>query len=175
MRIGPSVVWIARWDYRLGGLRSLTCTPGFKVRRHWRFHEGLGWNIVFTTRYLLKNIVYEVEKVNSDCNKTNSFVLVLPLLWTFGHPKGLSLTDLSRFLSYNTAKLARLHHRKGSIAVGMDADFVIWNPDEQITVGSTKWSVNLLCKMTLVFLTNTGNPRDIAFPTQIVAILGQGA
>ncbi|KZS10870.1 Uncharacterized protein APZ42_024497 [Daphnia magna] len=64
----------------------------------------------------------------------SSLQLVLPLLWTFGHPKGLSFTDLSRFLSYNTAKLARLHHRKGSIAVGMDADFVIWNPDEQITV-----------------------------------------
>ncbi|KAI9562997.1 hypothetical protein GHT06_010453 [Daphnia sinensis] len=64
----------------------------------------------------------------------SSLQLVLPLLWTFGHPKGLSLMDLSRFLSYNTAKLARLHHRKGSIAVGMDADFVIWNPDEQITV-----------------------------------------
>lgn len=64
----------------------------------------------------------------------SSLQLVLPLLWTFGHPKGLSFTDLSRFLSYNTAKLARLHHRKGSIAVGLDADFVIWNPDEQITV-----------------------------------------
>lgn len=59
---------------------------------------------------------------------------MLPLLWTYGHPKGLSLTDVSRFLSYNTAKLARLDHRKGSIAVGLDADFVIWNPDEQITV-----------------------------------------
>lgn len=64
----------------------------------------------------------------------SSLQLVLPLLWTFGQPKGLSLNDVSRFLSYNTSKLARLDHRKGSIAVGMDADFVVWNPDESITV-----------------------------------------
>lgn len=59
---------------------------------------------------------------------------MLPLLWTFGHPKGLSLNDLSRLVSFNTAKLARLDNRKGSIAVGMDADFVVWDPNESITV-----------------------------------------
>lgn len=59
---------------------------------------------------------------------------VLPLLWTFGQPKGLSLTDLARLLSYNTAKLARLNNRKGSIDVGMDADFVVWDPEASFTV-----------------------------------------
>lgn len=64
----------------------------------------------------------------------SSLQLVLPLLWTYGQSKGITLNDLTNLLSRNTARLARLDHSKGSIAVGMDADFVIWNPDEEITV-----------------------------------------
>lgn len=64
----------------------------------------------------------------------SSLQLALPLIWTYGQSKGITLNDMTRLLSRNTAQLARLGHRKGSIAVGMDADFVIWNPDEEITV-----------------------------------------
>ena len=32
------------------------------------------------------------------------------------------------------AKLSRLSHRKGKIAIGMGADFVPWDPDEPIEV-----------------------------------------
>lgn len=101
------------------------------------------------------------------------YIVVLPLLWTFGHPKGLSFTDLSRFLSYNTAKLARLHHRKGSIAVGMDADFVIWNPDEQITVRTIKWSINVLLEIILYFLTKQVTPEMLHFRHKLSPYLGK--
>lgn len=59
---------------------------------------------------------------------------MLPLLWTYGGPKGLTLDDLARLLSRNTARLARLDHRKGSIAPGMDADLCVWDPEDIVTV-----------------------------------------
>jgi len=64
----------------------------------------------------------------------SSLQLALPLIWTHGSPKGLSLEDVTRLLSHNTAKLARLQHHKGSIAIGLDADFVVWNPDGDVLV-----------------------------------------
>ena len=130
---GFIVVWITGWYNRFGGFWSLTRTPRFKVCWNWRLYEGLGWNFIPTIRYTFFRKMEDVERATKMIN-LNFYTSVLPLLWTFGHPKGLSLTDLSRFLSYNTAKLARLDHCKGSISVGMDADFVIWNPDEKITV-----------------------------------------
>ena len=47
---------------------------------------------------------------------------------------GFDLTDLTRLMSEQTAKLAGLADRKGKLAVGYDADIVIWDPDERFTV-----------------------------------------
>jgi len=87
----------------------------------------------------------------------SSLQLVLPLLWTYGQSKGITLNDLTNLLSRNTARLARLDHSKGSIAVGMDADFVIWNPDEEITVIKINevfrmWRVNELESILLIVI-----------------------
>ena len=90
------------------------------------------WGGISSLQLGIIQISPNLSKLTKRCPENH--YAVLPLLWTFGQPKGLSLNDLSRFLSYNTSKLARLDHCKGSIAVGMDADFVVWNPDETITV-----------------------------------------
>ncbi|KAJ2892333.1 Allantoinase, partial [Coemansia aciculifera] len=48
----------------------------------------------------------------------------LPLLWTEGKRRGLSLQDVVRLVCEKTARHAGLSDRKGRIAVGLDADFV---------------------------------------------------
>ncbi len=61
--------------------------------------------------------------------------LRLPLLFSEGVGKGR--IDLNRFVelaSSNAAKLYGLYPRKGTIAVGSDADFAIWDPEETRTV-----------------------------------------
>ena len=58
----------------------------------------------------------------------------LPVMWTNLKSRGYDLTDLTRLMSEQTAKLAGLANRKGKLVVGHDADIVIWNPDERFTV-----------------------------------------
>ena len=59
----------------------------------------------------------------------------LPLFWNGCQQHGLDLSYVTRCLCEAPAKLAGLHTRKGQIAVGMDADFVVWNPEDYTTVG----------------------------------------
>jgi dihydropyrimidinase len=59
----------------------------------------------------------------------------LPLLFSEGVMTGR--IDLPRFVAItatNNAKLDGLHPRKGTIAVGADADLAIWNPDRKVTL-----------------------------------------
>ena len=58
----------------------------------------------------------------------------LPLFWTGCKQHDLNLSHVITCLCEAPAKLAGLQKRKGQIAVGMDADFVIWNPDDYTTV-----------------------------------------
>ena len=61
--------------------------------------------------------------------------LRLPLLFTAGVQTGrLTLNQFVALASTNAAKIYGLDGRKGSIAVGMDADLAIWDPDRTVTV-----------------------------------------
>jgi allantoinase len=58
-----------------------------------------------------------------------SLQLRLPATWTGAAERGLSFSQLSRWLTREPARLAGLDNRKGEISVGMDADLVVWDPD----------------------------------------------
>ncbi len=61
--------------------------------------------------------------------------LRLPLLFSEGVRTGrLTLNRFVELASTNAAKLYGLDGRKGSIAVGMDADLAIWDPERTVTV-----------------------------------------
>lgn len=59
----------------------------------------------------------------------------LPMLYSAGVRTGrLSLEQFVAVTSTNPAKLFGLYPRKGTIAVGADADLVVWDPEETRTV-----------------------------------------
>lgn len=61
--------------------------------------------------------------------------LRLPLLFSEGVRKGrLTLNEFVALTATNGARLYGLHPRKGTIAVGADADLAIWDPERQVTV-----------------------------------------
>lgn len=64
--------------------------------------------------------------------------LGLSAVWTEASRRGFSLVDLSRWTSTRTAELARVSDRKGAIAVGRDADLVIFDPDATFTVDPSR-------------------------------------
>ncbi len=64
----------------------------------------------------------------------SSLQLRLPIMWTEARRRGYSMSRLARWLAHAPARLVGLEGRKGSLAVGCDADIVIWNPDEEFRV-----------------------------------------
>jgi allantoinase len=68
----------------------------------------------------------------------SSLSLALPVMWTEAGQRGFALTDLARWMAEGPARLAGCHHRKGQIAAGYDADFVVFDSDAEFTVAEDR-------------------------------------
>lgn len=66
--------------------------------------------------------------------------LGLPLIWTQGAKlaEPITLVDVAKWTSENTAKQVGLDYRKGKIQVGMDADFAVFDEKAIWTLTNTK-------------------------------------
>ncbi|PKL75846.1 MAG: allantoinase, partial [Candidatus Melainabacteria bacterium HGW-Melainabacteria-1] len=58
----------------------------------------------------------------------------LSSVWTRASARGFTLSDLARLMAAGPARLAGLSDRKGEIAVGRDADLVVFAPDAEFVV-----------------------------------------
>jgi len=62
----------------------------------------------------------------------------LPILFSEGVKKGrIDLNTFVALTSTNHAKMYGLYPRKGTIAIGSDADVVIWDPDQKMTISKS--------------------------------------
>jgi allantoinase len=66
-----------------------------------------------------------------------SVSLALSLMWTEASRRGFSLVDIARWMAEGPAQLAGVDDRKGRIAVGFDADMVVFDPEANSTVTPT--------------------------------------
>lgn len=74
--------------------------------------------------------VREASKTETKC------FTGLSLTWTAAKTRDISFSEISKLLSSQPARMCGLDDRKGNLSEGMDADFVIWDPEETIKVSS---------------------------------------
>jgi allantoinase len=67
-----------------------------------------------------------------------SLSVALPLMHTEAIQRGFSLIDIARWMSESPAKLAGCHTRKGRLARGYDADFVVFDPEREFVVNADR-------------------------------------
>lgn len=67
-----------------------------------------------------------------------SLQIALPVVWTGAAARGIPLHRVADWMSAAPARLAGLGGRKGAIAPGCDADLVIFDPDREMIVDSSR-------------------------------------
>jgi allantoinase len=65
-----------------------------------------------------------------------SLSVAVSVIWTEMLQRGVPLENLARWMSAQPARLAGLEARKGAIAAGRDADLVVFDPEEEFTLGA---------------------------------------
>jgi allantoinase len=105
-----------------------------------------------------------------------SLELLLAATWTGARARGHGLADLARWLAEAPARLAGLGS-KGRIAVGCDADLVVFEPDAQFTVNPAqlrqRHQITPYARMTLsgvvrqTFVRGVSVYEDGAFPAGV--------
>ncbi len=67
-----------------------------------------------------------------------SLSVALPLMWTEASRRGFTLVDLAHWMAEAPSRLAGCETRKGRIAAGYDADFVVFDADRDSVVTEDK-------------------------------------
>ena len=76
----------------------------------------------------------EERNFNTAWGGIASLSVALPVMWTEASRRGFTLSDLSRWMAEQPARLAGCSSSKGRIAAGCDADFVVFDPEAEFIV-----------------------------------------
>lgn len=119
------------------------CTPELKILPHSVPH-ACGSSVAVPKamkavngEIVSKEQVAEIERGDffASWGGISSVGLGLPILWTEAASRTLSILDVVRLCSVNTAQQVGLSHQKGALRPGMDADICVFADEETFVVG----------------------------------------
>jgi dihydropyrimidinase len=149
------------WDHAAARVMS----PPFRPRKHqdslWTGLQAGSLQVVATDHCTFTR---EQKRLGLDDfrmipNGTGGIQDRMPLLWTFGVNAGrLTKEEFVAVTSANIARILNIYPRKGAVAVGSDADLVVWDPAATRTI-SAKTQLSRIDYNVFEGITCTGVPR----------------
>jgi dihydropyrimidinase len=86
----------------------------------------------------------EQTKFKEMANGVPGIELRMPLLFSEGVRKGrITINEFVALTATNHAHMYGMEHRKGNLAVGLDADIALWDPDFEVKISSDKLHDNV--------------------------------
>jgi allantoinase len=119
------------------GQTPFKCAPPIRSRENReKLWQGLQEGVVDLVATDHSPCPPEMKRLNEQNFRTAwggiaSLSLALPVMWTEASARGLTLVDIARWMGEAPARLAGCEKRKGHIAKGFDADFVVFEPESE--------------------------------------------
>jgi len=126
------------------GATAWKCAPPIRERRHqdglWRALVDGDIDLIATDHSPAPPAMKHLRDGNflDAWGGIASLQVALPAVWTAAAQRGIAIKRLADWMSVAPARLAGLTGRKGAIAVGHDADFVILDPDGDVVVDASR-------------------------------------
>ncbi|WP_103350129.1 allantoinase AllB [Amycolatopsis sp. CA-128772] len=129
-------------EIRDGATQFKCCPPIREAANREQLWQGLADGVIDTIVSDHSPCTPELKRFDSgDFGQAwggiSSLQLGLPAIWTQARQRGFALTDVVRWMAERPAAQAGMR-RKGHLAVGYDADFCVFAPDEAFVVDVAK-------------------------------------
>jgi allantoinase len=119
----------------VGGATQYKCAPPIRRRenreRLWQALRDGVIDLVATDHSPCPPAMKHIERgdFRTAWGGISSVSLALSVVWTEARRRGFALTEVVRWMAEGTARLSGCHEKKGRLAVGLDADFVVFDPE----------------------------------------------
>ena len=138
----PHYLYFADEEVPEGGTQFKCCPPIREADNRERLWDGLGEGILDVVVSDHSPSTPELKALDTgDFGRAwggiSSLQLGLAVVWTQARERGFSLADVTRWMAEGPADLVGLSH-KGRIAVGADADFCVFAPDDGFIVDAAQ-------------------------------------